>query len=183
VDMHWDVAVGIRTDGTLWKWGRATGMVNTPQYTPHQVGSATNWEKVFNGDHRVSSPVETSLRVINTANEAYNLGKSFIHGYHSAPTRIHPTLNIRSFKCNSGRLIIGATQDLGNVSIFQTVDGRLYGEGADRGVGSLGNSMSYTPNLNAIPEATPKLLDPGPVRDFNPNVKSIGDAHLTLVIK
>lgn len=48
----------VRTDGTLWTWGRNTlgqlGLGNTTNYSsPKQVGSLTNWAKIAGGENLV----------------------------------------------------------------------------------------------------------------------------------
>lgn len=48
-------SVGIKTDGTLWAWGRndagqlGIGTTGSPQTTPVQVGTDTNWSNVSSG--------------------------------------------------------------------------------------------------------------------------------------
>jgi len=56
--------MAIKTDGTLWAWGRNNygqlGQGNTTDYSsPVQIGALTTWQKVANGDGRFGLAIKT----------------------------------------------------------------------------------------------------------------------------
>ena len=61
-------SMGIKTDGTLWAWGRnnvgqlGNGVTSAINYTPIQLGTATNWDSVSCGwQHTVALRTDGSL--------------------------------------------------------------------------------------------------------------------------
>ena len=61
-------SIGIKTNGTLWAWGRndvgqlGNGAISWINYTPIQLGTATNWESVSCGyQHTVAVRTDGSL--------------------------------------------------------------------------------------------------------------------------
>lgn len=59
---------GIKTDGTLWAWGQndkgqlGIGAITADQFTPVQIGTANNWDKIAAGfEHAIALKIDGSL--------------------------------------------------------------------------------------------------------------------------
>jgi alpha-tubulin suppressor-like RCC1 family protein len=128
----------IKTDGTLWSWGRnsyaALGLGNTTDYSsPKQVGSLTNWQFVDQND-RFCVAIKTNGTIWSWGKNGYNLGLGNSTDY-SSPKQIGALTNWAKVSGGSG-----------NVTAVKT-DGTLWswGGGSNGGNGDGDTVTRYSP--------------------------------------
>jgi alpha-tubulin suppressor-like RCC1 family protein len=100
-------SVGIKTNGTLWAWGRnvngGAGQDNTVQYSsPVQVGALTTWSNFASGSNSFIAIVKTDGTLwASGRNTSGELGQNDIINY-SSPVQIGSDTNWATVAGNSG---------------------------------------------------------------------------------
>ncbi len=125
-------AAAIKTDGTLWTWGRnfagQLGLGNTTNYSsPKQVGALTNWNFIQGYYHFLAVKTDGTLWSWGAGNAGcLGLGNST---YYSSPKQVGGSTNWSTTSCGTYS------------SIAVKTDGTLWGWGRND-VGQLG--LSFT---------------------------------------
>lgn len=107
-------SMAIKTDGTLWGWGKNTNFVlgkgNTTSYSsPVQVGSDTNWESLGMGEHH-SAGITTDGKLWTWgANTSGCLGRTDDIADHNVPGQVGSATNWRNIDCGQHKCM--ATRD------------------------------------------------------------------------
>ncbi len=130
-------SLGVKSDGTLWGWGSNNdgqiGIGSTLQYnqlTPLQIGTDTNWQKVFSGGN--------TCFAIKTDGTLWSWGSTGVGGklgYLASNlnvTRLSP--HIVNTDTNWEAVVMDY-----NTAIGLKTDGTLWGWGYDAGQGQFGN--------------------------------------------
>jgi alpha-tubulin suppressor-like RCC1 family protein len=125
-----NTSYAVKTDGTLWSWGRGTqgqlGLSTTTSYSsPKQVGSDTNWSFVSGAYNSVIALKTNGTLWSWGQNDVGQLGLSSATTYFSSPMQIGALANwagISTSRANSG----GYTTFLANKS-----DGTLWAWGSN----------------------------------------------------
>jgi alpha-tubulin suppressor-like RCC1 family protein len=97
--------VAVKTDGTLWTWGRNTqgqlGTGNTTQYSsPVQIGALTAWLKVAGGYQFVTSVKTDGTLWVWGQNNNYQLGLGNSTNY-SSPKQVGALTTWGNTSCGS----------------------------------------------------------------------------------
>ena len=137
ISVAFQSSAAIKTDGTLWTWGRndrgQLGQGNTSNYSsPKQVGILTNWLSISGGQYFFTATKTDGTLWSWGYNAQGQLGQSNITNY-SSPKQIGALTNWSNFGC------------IGYAVIASKTDGTLWcwGQNSDGQLG-LGNRTSYS---------------------------------------
>ena len=134
-------AAAVKTDGTLWAWGRGNygqlGLGNTTDYSsPKQVGALTNWSKVTINEVPGMFAIKTDGTLWTWGNSTYGqLGHGNTTNY-SSPKQVGALTNWATLAAGSAQRFMLAVK----------TDGTLWawGRGGHSGELGLGNLTNYS---------------------------------------
>lgn len=128
-------SIGLKTDGTLWAWGRNTvgqlgdgGVIGTYTDTPVQIGTATNWQSVFQCQENSIAIKNDGTLWVWGGNVLGELGLGAIT-MTNVPTQVGTSNNWKSFITENA------------FSLGQKTDGSIWACG-NNGSGQYGNATS-----------------------------------------
>lgn len=108
----------IKNDGTAWSWGIQTASGNLGQggsamtmYTPTQIGSGTDWKRVFVGPAVIFLIKNDGTLWVAGSNSSYATGLGTNSGSTTTITQVGSATNWTYVSCNSVAMGIGLRSD------------------------------------------------------------------------